>query len=124
MAWIYIQQTGELLNAKETPEIFTGYAGQGEGRNNPAMQHVKNVGPLPCGWYTAGELEPTHGALGVFVMALKPDPGNEMYGRGDFYCHGRKSPTDLTASHGCIVQDRRARLKFAASDDKRLQVVP
>lgn len=125
--WIYKQSTGELQQTraeKSWGDIHRGYAGRDEGLNNPAMQHVKNKGPLPCGFYTIGEVIVTHPRLGVLVMELVPDDSNEMFGRGDFFLHGRKSPTDLTASLGCMIQDRRARLKVAASDDKRLQVVP
>ena len=40
-------QTGERTNAG------TGYAGHGEGVNNPTMQNVPNVSPIPqgCGTY-------------------------------------------------------------------------
>lgn len=81
------------------------------------------MGPLPRGKYTIGPLQPSHGALGTNVAALIPDPSNEMFGRGSFYIHGRKGPTDMDASEGCIVVDHDPRMEILSSDDRELEVV-
>lgn len=103
--------------------VGTGYAGNNDGLNNPAMQDRRGIGPLPCGGYTIGALEAAHGHLGANVAALIPDSDNEMFGRSEFFCHGRKSATDMDASEGCIVLDHDPRMKVLTSDCKRLQVV-
>ena len=45
----YNQLTGELTTNSGVV-IGKGYAGHGEGKNNPAMESVKMVGPLPKGF--------------------------------------------------------------------------
>ena len=125
MPWIYEQTTGKLF----TPTgiyAATGYAGGNcgknpEGKNNPDMQNVKSIGPLPCGLYRMGEvIQQSH--LGPFAIPLFPDPNNEMFGRGSFYVHGDTNPPG-NASEGCIIQARVIREKMYSSDDKQIQVV-
>jgi hypothetical protein len=48
---IYSQTSGEMRDAAGVL-LGTGYAGHGEGVNNPAMQSIHNTGPLPQGIYT------------------------------------------------------------------------
>lgn len=120
--WTYFQSSGKMLSDNGTV-IGIGYAGHGVGRNNPGMQGIHAIGPLPRGKYTIGVHEPRHGALGLDVAYLKPDPSNEMFGRSGFFLHGRKSATDLDASEGCIVLDRTARMRVLDSPDRQLQVL-
>ena len=106
--------------------VSRGYAGGNcgkdpEGINNPAMEGVKNVGPLPEGAYTFGP-PVEHSQLGAFAIPLIPDSTNEMHGRGDFYLHG-DTLAPKSASEGCIVQPRPTRDDAWASTDHRLQVV-
>lgn len=122
MTFTWIQDSGTML-APDGSVVGTGYAGNGSGLNNPAMQDRRAVGPLPCGGYTIGPLEPVHGHLGTNVAALIPDSDNEMFGRSEFYLHGRKSLTDMDASLGCIVLDKGPRLKVINSPCKRLEVI-
>lgn len=118
--WTYDQSSGQLWHDGNI--AGTGYAGNGEGKNNPAMQHVHDVGPLPRGVYTIGQPHdtPNHGP---FVLDLTPDPTNEMHGRGGFLIHGDSIRAPGTASQGCIILARAVRERIAASDDKRLEVV-
>ncbi len=52
-AWTYAQTTGELQ--RDDKLVATGYSGNGPGKNNPAMEDVPNVGPIPSGdWTIAG----------------------------------------------------------------------
>jgi hypothetical protein len=50
MPYTYQQSTGQM--ADDSGKLLTtGYSGAGLGRNNPALQHVHNFGPLPQGIY-------------------------------------------------------------------------
>jgi type VI secretion system (T6SS) effector TldE1-like protein len=118
--WIYNQVTGEMSRGGAP---FIGYSGIGEGKNNPAMQNVKNVGPLPCGFYTIEPPvdSPEHGP---YALPLVPDPNNTMFGRDDFMIHGDSIEHPGSASEGCIILERYARQVIWTSNDKILQVIP
>jgi hypothetical protein len=123
--WKFQQSTGGLFGPEGTL-MATGYAGGNlgrnpEGKNNPHMQFIKNVGPLPQGRYSLGE-PVEHATLGPFAIPLIPDPANNMGGRGDFYCHGDTTPPG-NASEGCIVMPRSVRDLMWASDDHQLEVI-
>jgi hypothetical protein len=106
---IYKQSTGQFLT--ESGDFVTsGYSGFGEGRNNPSMQCVPNVGPLPVGLYDVSEPHPTT-AHGPFVMTLTPHDFSKMCNRGGFLIHGDSSEHPGQASHGCIVSSFDARRK-------------
>lgn len=117
--WLYEQKTGHLYR-DDGRLVGCGYAGIGEGRNNPAMQDVPKVGPLPVGLYTIAPSY-THPKLGKLTMNLIPDTRNEMFGRDMFRIHGDNPEND--ASHGCIVQGHPVREEVSDSRDRRLQVV-
>lgn len=124
--WIFEQATGNLY----TPSgklAATGYAGgnQGhnpEGKNNPEMQSVAKIGPLPAGNYSAGT-PVQHSHLGPYAIPLIPDAANEMHGRGAFFMHGDTTPSGH-ASEGCIIMPRAVREAFYDSIDNTIQVVP
>ena len=117
--WTYSQKSGEI--SRDGVIVGVGYAGHGEGFNNPAMQEARGVGPIPRGRYTIGPAY-THDHLGPLTMNLEPDPANEMFGRSLFRIHGRKSMVDKDASDGCIVQDHTARAAVSDSLDRALEV--
>lgn len=105
----------------------TGYAGgdkgqRPEGKNNPDMCNVPNVGPLPPGLYTMGE-PVEHSQLGPFAIPLTPDPTNEMFGRRGFYVHGDKIGAPGSASDGCMILPRSVREALHNSPDQQIQVV-
>lgn len=121
--WTYEQSTGRLLH--DAREVWIGYAGKGEGLNNPAMQDVKNIGPLPQGLYTIG-MPYAHEHLGPVCMNLEPDRHNLMFGRGDFRIHGDNWKLDKSASEGCIVMPLGVRIKIAEAvvkGDAKLDVI-
>ena len=120
--WTYEQSTGILRDAK-WGHVSSGYAGRGDGKNNPAMQHVKNVGPLPTGLYHI-EKAITHQRLGPLSLLLMPDIGNVMLGRYGFYIHGDSLEAPGEASEGCIVLGRAARAVVNESNDRWLSVIP
>ena len=83
-----------------------------DGVNNPLLQAVEDVGPLPQGQYT---ISPAHTVphLGPCVMALTPDPSNRMFGRSAFYCHGDNQQLNHSGSDGCIVAGPAVRQQIA-----------
>lgn len=117
MPWQYDSTTGQLsLNGKV---VATGYSGAGAGRNNPAMENVPNVGPIPAGDYTIGSPYDTR-THGPHVMRLTPQ-GHDARGRSGFLIHGDNRTH--TASQGCIILDRATRDQISNSHDSALQVV-
>lgn len=121
--WDYEQATGNLYAfGKDTP-VETGYAGHGEGLNNPDMQNVHDLGPLPRGLYTIG---PPHDSphTGPYTLDLLPDADNKMFGRFAFRIHGDKiGGPPHTASDGCPIFSRTTRELITNSKDNRLRVV-
>lgn len=122
--WIFEQSTGKLYNpAGEVVE--TGYSGGNcgknpEGKNNPDMQNVHCIGPIPVGIYTRGTVV-MESHLGPFAIPLIPNADNEMFGRSDLYMHGDTTPSG-NASEGCIIMSRAVRELFY-KDTNDLQVV-
>ena len=120
-SWSFQQSTGYIRNP-EYEFVFEGYSGCGKGKNNPAMQNVKNVGVIPLGYYTIGEAyKDAH--KGQLTMTLTPDSDNEMYGRSGFLIHGDSIANPGTASEGCIIANFQTRQMISLSECKRLQVI-
>lgn len=119
--WTYHQSTGVLTHDGET--AGTGYSGNGEGMNNPAMQDVRGHGPLPAGSYTIGAPLDPPDHLGPLAMPLTPAPANEMFGRSAFFMHGDNAAMNYSASDGCIVMARAIRQAVLGSGDTALTVV-
>lgn len=117
----YVQRSGYLYDALGRI-IGIGYAGRGVGKNNPLMQDVKGIGPLPCGRYTI-QAPHDHAVVGKYAMALIPDPTNDMYQRNSFYLHGDDVENPGSASHGCIVMSRAVREKVWTGVDHTLEVI-
>ncbi|HEU5411778.1 MAG TPA: tlde1 domain-containing protein [Candidatus Acidoferrales bacterium] len=119
--WLYEQSTGKLLST-ESVFVACGYSGAGAGKNNPAMESVRELGPIPQGIYAIGapfdSLE-----HGPFAMRLAPDAANEMFGRSGFLMHGDSREHPGCASRGCIILPLEARRAVAASADRELRVL-
>jgi hypothetical protein len=117
--WTYEQATGIMLHDAE--EVGTGYSGHGIGLNNPKIQNVRGVGPIPQGRYT---IQPPseHPQLGPIALALLPDLTNKMFLRDGFFCHGDNAEQNHTASEGCIIMPRTVRVAMAGSDNQ-LEVI-
>ena len=120
MSFNYFVSSGIMSSPEGTS--WVGYSGHGEGLNNPAMQDIKGVGPIPKGTYTIGEAF-HHPTKGPCVMRLTPHPDNEMFGRDGFLLHGDNFALNHTASDGCIIQGLDARTSISASTDKTLVVL-
>ena len=120
MTWRWVQSTGQL--SRNGRIEGNGYAGAGDGKNNPAMQDVQNVGPIPRGLYTIGDPCDTE-SHGPYVLDLTPDAENEMFGRSAFLIHGDSVSKPGTASRGCIILPRKVREQIWASGDRELEVI-
>lgn len=117
----YDQKTGEIMTDDGTV-IGKGYAGNGKGKNNPAMESVKMIGPLPRGIYIIGEpINSPH--TGPYSIPLTPNPKNVMYGRSGFMIHGDSIDNPGTASNGCIVLPHTIRVQINNYTDKNLEVI-
>jgi len=119
--WLYEQSTGKLSSAQSAFIAF-GYSGADAGKNNPTMQSIREIGPIPQGIYAIGapfdSIE-----QGPFAMRLAPDAANEMFGRSGFLMHGDSHEHPGSASRGCIILPREARETVAASGDRELRVL-
>ena len=118
---IYERTLGKI--SSETGSIFGyGYSGNGEGKNNPSMENIHNVGPLPKGLYFIGEpYDSPH--TGPFTLPLTPDPSNNMFGRSGFKIHGDSISDPGNASDGCICAPRKVREEINNCTDKKLYVI-
>lgn len=123
--WNFSQSTGQYSHTDNatgtTANVGTGYSGTGDGRNNPAMQNVPNVGPIPQGTYDigSGHASPT---TGPNTMNLTPQTDTNTYGRDLFRIHGNNATND--ASHGCPIAGPNIRNQINNSNDRVLNVVP
>jgi hypothetical protein len=118
MPWTYSQSTGQF---SRNGVVATGYSGAPTARNNPDMQGVHNVGPIPQGRYTIGVPHNT-ATHGPHVMSLTPNAGTNTFGRAGFLIHGDSVRAPGTASQGCIIMDAATRQKISASGDVDLIV--
>ena len=118
--WTYEQATGRFSH--DGVAVAFGYSGRDEGKNNPAMQYLQGIGPLPRGAYTIGDAVDTD-THGPCVMPLSHDASNEMFGRSGFLIHGDSIAAPGTASHGCIILPRAIRDLINLCKDRCLSVV-
>lgn len=119
--WKFEQASGKLF-AADGSLAGKGYAGRDAGKNNPAMQNVEGMGPLPVGFYTINAPY-DHPTVGKYAMPLFPDPANAMFRRTSFFMHGDSIAAPGTASHGCIVMPRFVREHVWGSGDHKIRVV-
>lgn len=120
MTWKYEQESGQL--SQNGADVAIGYSGAGNGKNNPSMQDVQSIGPIPQGRYTITEPHDT-ATHGPYVLGLTPHPENEMFGRSAFLIHGDSVKAPGTASKGCIIMPRKVREEIWDSGDTALEVV-
>lgn len=123
MTWVYSQSSGILTdNAGITGHTFQCYAGFGAGKNNPAMQNIPNIGPLPCGIYDQVELllESDHGP---YAIRLAPRPENVMFSRAGFMLHGDSIERPGCASHGCICRSPKPDRQIVWESQQPIQVI-
>jgi hypothetical protein len=116
---MYSQRSGMLTRDGTT--IAIGYSGHDDGKNNPTMQEVPNVGPIPVGRYDIGDPRDSQ-KVGPYALPLEPVDGTNTFGRTAFMIHGDSIVHPGTASEGCIILLRDARHQIGESDDRRLVV--
>lgn len=123
MTWTYSQRQGALR--QDGKLIGTGYSGHGPGKNNPELQDVHGVGPIPRGrWVIKGP--PIEGTShGHYVLMLEPAEGTKTFGRSGFLMHGDMNDPALRgqASLGCIVMSYGVRVTVWESGDRDLEVI-
>lgn len=124
--WVWDQSAGTL--SRDGKLVSRGYSGKGRGMNNPAMQCVQGIGPLPRGrWklmniYDSANVGPRCITLWKADDA-KFDDFDQATGRGAFRIHGDSIRAPGTASKGCIILPRAVREAMWASGDRDLEVV-
>lgn len=118
---VYHQRTGELWVRHVLACV--GYSGNAAGKNNPDLQHVQGVGPIPEGAYLIGEPSASldHGPVALHLVPLT---GTQTYGRSGFLMHGDSIGAPGTASHGCIIVPRPLREAARDDTDRLLIVLP
>lgn len=126
MSWTWHQSTGELRRAGQL--ISRGYSGKGRGRNNPALQCLRGIGPIPRGrWrmmniYDSARVGPRTITLWR-VGDENFDDFDQTTGRSAFRIHGDSIRAPGTASKGCIILPRSIREAMWRSGDRELEVV-
>ena len=119
--WTFEQLTGRLIN-DAGDVIGIGYAGKGAGKNNPQLQNVEDIGPLPQGMYTIGA-PVNDSVVGRFAMRLWPAQENQMFNRANFFIHGDNPKHIGQSSDGCIIMSLDVRQQLWNSKDHLLKVV-
>lgn len=116
--WIYNVKAGTIAGNGHS---WTGiYSGHGEGLNNPLMEAVHGVGPIPRGEYKM-TWQDSHPHLGKTVALLTPIGHNAM-GRTGLFEHGDNWKMNFTASDGCIIAPETVRDTMWAAGDTTLTV--
>jgi hypothetical protein len=118
MNWKFSQLSGKLWDSFNG-YLGKGYAGHGDGKNNPDMENVEGVGPLPHGAWKPVEFFEDHPRVGKNAVRLEPADDDTLqrvinYGRDpkSFFMHGDSVEHPGEASDGCIIQAPDIRLKF------------
>ena len=118
--YTYSQTKGVLIDANGK-HVATGYSGNGQGKNNSLMQHVKAVGPLPRGWWKIVGPPYDSANVGPYALKLEPMEGTETFGRSAFRLHGDNMTH--TASQGCLIFPRAVRKAMWEGSDHEILVV-
>lgn len=124
MTWLYVQESGEL--SKDGIIVDRNcYSGGGEGFNNPEMEMVADIGPIPCGDWTISGPPYSDPLLGPYVLQIIPRSTTITFGRTGFRMHGKpKPPADINSgSKGCICAEERTRSAVYQSGDYDLEVI-
>lgn len=115
----YNSATGETVLDGHFEGI--GYSGFGEGKDNPAMEAVPNIGPIPRGHWKIGA-PVTHPHLGPLAFPLTP-VGHDAHKRTEFFIHGANALHPNDSSHGCPILGRSIRERIRDDKETELDVV-
>lgn len=124
--WRWDQSAGELT--QNGTFVSKGYSGKGRGKNNPALEGMVGMGPIPAGKWKIVRLYDSEsvGPYALELHAVDATPGNDTHdrtGRGAFRIHGDSVKHPGDASNGCIILPRNVREKIWKSGDRDLEVV-
>jgi hypothetical protein len=119
-AYTYEQRTGRLLTPDGKP-MTIGYSGHGQGLNNPDMEHVVAVGPIPRGLWKMGAPY-NSGKVGRLAIPLSPE-GHGAHGRSAFLVHGDNTKGNRSASNGCIIAPHPIRQALISGLVRHIRVV-
>jgi hypothetical protein len=122
--WQYDQSSGELRRNGNL--ISRGYSGKGRGKNNPSLQGVRGIGPIPAGRWKMRNVYNSRN-VGPYTITLWADDArlndvHEATGRSAFRIHGDSIRAPGTASKGCIILPRAIRQRMWESGDHDLLV--
>jgi hypothetical protein len=126
VTWVWDQSAGELR--RDGKLVSRGYSGKGRGRNNPALQGVAGIGPIPAGRWKIGTpyKSDSVGAYTLPLTAVDAKPGDDIHqptGRSAFRAHGDSIKSPGSASRGCLILPRNIRELMWRSGDRDLEVV-
>ncbi|ADG11404.1 DUF2778 domain-containing protein [Caulobacter segnis] len=125
MTWTWDQSAGTL--SRDGKLVSRGYSGNGRGKNNPTLEGMPGIGPIPAGRYRIGAPYDS-GSVGPYTLvldAIDANPGDDIdqrTGRGAFRIHGDSIKAPGTASKGCIILPRVVRELIWKSGDRDLVV--
>jgi hypothetical protein len=100
------QSAGALYDGAKL--ISPGYSGKGRGKNNPSLQGMQGVGPIPAGRWKMVNVY-NSAKVGKFTITLHSmddavlDDTHTPTGRGAFRIHGDSIREPGSASNGCII---------------------
>lgn len=112
--------TGEVR--KDGIFIGTFYSGFPPHVNDVDAIHVKDLGPIPVGWWTIEGPPFDSKEHGPYCLRLTPDRDTVTYGRSGFLWHGDSIADPGKASKGCVISNRIVRTRVYQSGDERLYV--
>lgn len=124
--WVWDQSAGTL--SRNGKLVSKGYSGNGRGKNNPALEGVQGIGPVPAGRWKIGAPYDSN-SVGPYALRLEAvdahfgDDKHDGTGRGSFRIHGDSVRAPGTASRGCIILPRNIRQMIWTSGDRDLLVV-
>ena len=119
--WTYTQRIPSMSHDGQPP-LPGGplYSGHDRGLNNPGMEEIHGLGPIPRGLWTIGTFF-DHPHLGPCVAHLMP-VDHDAHMRTGFFIHGDNEEMDHSASDGCIVAGPMIRQAIRDSRDTSLTV--
>lgn len=113
--WYYFISHGAFSRPFTTVPVYHAYSGKGAHRDNPDATAFPRSGPIPVGLYRALAAR-DHPTLGPVAIPLEPHPCTQTFGRSGFYIHGDNGRGDFSASEGCIIVQRSARIAVEPGD--------